>query len=371
MFDGLIVGNLARLIADSVKLENLAEIRLRANKRLLLLTTANARIYPRQAGGCYTVTKEDIDGIIARATNLSPYSVSDEMIRGYIPCKNLRIGVGGEGVSDGGRLLNIKNVSYMVIRVPHQIRTAADGIIDKVYCVPKNTYSSDGESAAARGEANNTPIISPPYGDGTEIEEVEIDDRNANIIPSPNGDVDTAAEEENLSLTSLPHCGGKDAAKDTVKAAVEKEVRSTIIISPPCGGKTTLLRELARLISAHKNVVVIDERYELAAVSEGVPTLDIGESDVVSGVPKAVAYENCVRAMNPDVIVTDELFRVADVAAICDVMRSGVKVIASVHGDSVDSLRASDTYCELIKRFELAVVLKRKPVGQIKEIVEL
>ncbi|MBD5092433.1 MAG: Flp pilus assembly complex ATPase component TadA [Clostridiales bacterium] len=300
MFDGLVVGNLARLIADSVKLENLAEIRMRVGKRLLLLTTANARIYPRQAGGSYIVTKEDIDGIIARATNLSPYSVSDEMMRGYIPCKNLRIGVGGEGVSEGGRLLNIKNVSYMVIRVPHQIRSAADSIIDRVYCVPRNIECADGEDTAA-----------------------------------------------------------------------EKEVRSTLIISPPCGGKTTLLRELARLLSAHKNVVVIDERYELAAVSDGVPTLDVGDADVVSGVPKAVAYENCVRAMNPEVIVTDELFRTADVVAICDVMRSGVKVIATVHGDSVDSLRVSDTYGELIKRFELAVILGKKPVGQIKDVVEL
>ena len=70
MFDGLIGGNLARLIAESVKLENLAEIRLRVGRRLLLLTTANARIYPRQAGGCYIVTKEDIDGII-RKTSLA------------------------------------------------------------------------------------------------------------------------------------------------------------------------------------------------------------------------------------------------------------------------------------------------------------
>lgn len=311
MFDGLIVGNLARVIADSVTFDKLAEIRLRAGRRLLLLTTEQARIYPRYAGGAYTVSKEDIDGIIARATNLSPYSVSDEILRGYIPCKSLRIGVGGEGVSDGGKLLAVKNVSYMVIRVPHQIRNAADGIIDRVYCLQKCADRFDG---AKKSESETD--------DGREY-------------------------------------------------TAEKEVKSTLVISPPCGGKTTVLREIARLLSAHKNVVLIDERFELAAAYDGSPTLDIGDADVVSGVPKAIAYENCVRAMNPDVIVTDELFRAADVAAICDVMRSGVKVIASVHGEGVNSLISSDVYAELVKRFELAVVLGRKPAGHVRDIVEL
>lgn len=293
MFDGLIVGGLARVITESVQPENLIEIRLRAGKRLLLLTSAadNRRVYPRFAGGSYVVTKEDVDGIIARATNMSPYSVSDEMIKGYIPYKSLRIGVGGEGVSDGGRLLNLKNVAYLTIRIPHQIKSAADAVIESV-------------------------------------------------------------------------CGmGADGDK--------YEVLNTLIIAPPAGGKTTILRELARIISARKNVVVIDERYELACVCDGVPTLDIGDCDVVSGVPKVIAYENCIRAMNPDVIVTDELFRTADVAAICDVLRSGVKVLASVHGDGVDSLAGADAYADLIKKFDIAVVLGKNPVGQIKEIVRL
>lgn len=304
MFDGLIVGNLARIIADSVKLENLTEIRMRIGRRLQLLTTTNPRLYPRQAGGCYIVTREDIDGIIARATNLSPYSVSDEMIKGYIPNRRLRIGVGGEGVSDCGKLLSIKSISYLVIRVPHQIKTAADGIIGEVYgCFD----GDDGEK-------------------------------------------------------------GKASAKDIESV---KQVRNTVVISPPGCGKTTILRELARLLSAYKNVVVIDERYELAAVCDGAPTLDVGDSDIVSGVPKIIAYENCVRAMNPDVIVTDELFRESEVEAICDTMRSGVKVIASVHGDGVESLASSSVYARLLKEFDLAITLKRQPIGSVKEIVRL
>lgn len=288
MFDGLITGVLARVIADSVKAEELTEIRLRVGRRLLLMTTLKnePRIYPRIAGGAYIVTKEDIDGIILRATNLSPYSVSDEMIKGYVPSKRLRIGVGGEGVSDGGRLINLKNVSYLTIRVPHQIYTAADAFLQEIY------------------------------------------------------DKDTLA------------------------------VKNTLIISPPSGGKTTALRELARIISANKNVVLIDERYELACVSNGVPSLDIGDADVISGVPKTVAYENCIRAMNPDVLITDELFRDDEISAVCDIIRCGVNVIASVHGDSVAAIENS-VYKRLTDVFDVAVVLEKHPVGSVKEIVRL
>lgn len=285
MFDGLIVGGLARVIADSVKPENLMEIRLRTGRRLLLLSRESGRVYPRFAGGNYIVAKEDIDGIISRATNMSPYAVSDEMIKGYIPYKSLRIGVGGEGVSDNGKLLNLKNIGYLTIRIPHQIKTASDGIIGSVM--------------------------------------------------------------------------------------QENEVLNTLIISPPAGGKTTVLRELARIISSKKNVVAIDERYELACVCDGAPALDLGDCDIVSGVPKVIAYENCIRAMNPDVIVTDEVFAKSEVSAILDVLRSGVKVIATVHGEDVNSLAESLDYSELVKRFDLAVVLSKDPVGTVKETVHL
>lgn len=148
-------------------------------------------------------------------------------------------------------------------------------------------------------------------------------------------------------------------------------VKSTLIISPTGGGKTTLLRELARIASQERNVVVIDERYELCASSEGIPTLDVGDVDVISGVPKRIAYQNSIRAMNPDIIVTDELFDNVDVSVICDVIRCGVKVFASLHGDSVQSVRKSKIYAPLFDAFDLAIVLKKSPIGSIEEKVLL
>ncbi len=260
--------------------KNVAELRVRVGRPLLACGVDGKRKVVSSYGAPYIVTQKDVEDVLARATNMSFYSASDEMKRGYVPCKHYRIGVGGEGVLEGGKLMGIKNVAFLVIRVPHQIKGIADKIAAEVF--------KDGKP------------------------------------------------------------------------------RNTLIVSPTGGGKTTLLRELARIASKRFNVVVIDERYELCAMSKGAPLLDIGDAEVVSGVPKKDAYENCVRAMNPDIIVTDELFGIEDVKSILDVMRCGVSVFATLHGESVDGVRSSE-FAPLIKAFDVVYVLGKNPVGAIVE----
>lgn len=286
MLGGLIDGNLARAVADKVGEDRLAELRLRVGRAPLAVATDGRRI---RFADAYRVSRADLDKIVLGATNMSLYTVSEELLQGYIPACGVRIGVGGEGVNDGGKLIGVKNIGYLVIRVPHQIKTAADGVIDRVLSV-----ADDGA-----------------------------------------------------------------------------DVKSTLVISPPRGGKTTMLRELARRISGYKSVVVIDERYELACVVDGAPTLDVGDSEVISGVKKCVAYENALRAMSPEVLVTDELFRREEVEMILDAMRAGVKAIASVHAPSLDSLKNSAVFAPLAERFELAIELGVSPIGQVRAVREL
>ena len=75
-------------------------------------------------------------------------------------------------------------------------------------------------------------------------------------------------------------------------------VRSTLVLSPPGMGKTTLLREVARRLSLEGRCVCIaDERHELAACRDGVPTLDVGpRTDVMDGGPKAASILHMLRA---------------------------------------------------------------------------
>ncbi len=128
---------------------------------------------------------------------------------------------------------------------------------------------------------------------------------------------------------------------------------STLVISPPGAGKTTLLRDMARIAASDKllyNVLIADERDELASVHGGVAMLNVGNNaDVVSGCNKEYAFSCAIRALRPDIIVTDELCDEHDTAAVEHAIGSGVCVFASVHADSHLRLPEKQAFCSLLR----------------------
>ncbi len=114
--------------------------------------------------------------------------------------------------------------------------------------------------------------------------------------------------------------------------------RGTLLLSGPGVGKTTCLRDLVRTASEKGwHVGLVDERGELAAVSGGVPSMDVGpRTDVMDGCPKALAIEKMVRSMSPDVIAVDELGSNGDAEAVLDAMRCGAVVFATAHAGSFE-----------------------------------
>ncbi|MEG2001552.1 MAG: hypothetical protein RR107_00495 [Clostridia bacterium] len=132
---------------------------------------------------------------------------------------------------------------------------------------------------------------------------------------------------------------------------LENGEKSTLIIGKTATGKTTLLRDICSSIK-NKNTLVIDERGELN-LKIGV----LGECvDILSHINKVTGIELGIRGLNPDVIVTDELFFVDELQSIEKAKRAGITVVSSFHGDSVQSYTSS----ELFKRglFDRLVVLK-------------
>lgn len=117
-------------------------------------------------------------------------------------------------------------------------------------------------------------------------------------------------------------------------------LQNTVIVSSPKCGKTTLLRDIVRMLSYDGyRVGVIDERSEIAGIYRGQPAYDIGpRTDVLDGCPKAEGMLMMIRSMSPDVIVTDEIGKSEDIEAIESALCSGVKVITTIHGNTYEDL---------------------------------
>ena len=142
-------------------------------------------------------------------------------------------------------------------------------------------------------------------------------------------------------------------------------IKSTLIVAPPGAGKTTFLRDIARHIADKTpyNVTIADERMEIASVSGGVATLSVGKtSDIISKTTKDYAFSYGIRSLAPDVLICDELASEKDALSALKCKRSGVKIIATIHGASLDSLKNESWSNFLIKEkcFERIIVLSNK-----------
>lgn len=112
---------------------------------------------------------------------------------------------------------------------------------------------------------------------------------------------------------------------------------SVLIIGPPASGKTTLLRDLCRLVGVSAKVALIDTQNELSATYRESPQNDVGElTDIFTGYPKRAGIETAVRVMSPKAVVVDEIGTSDDLAALEMALHSGVKLITAVHGNSLE-----------------------------------
>lgn len=137
---------------------------------------------------------------------------------------------------------------------------------------------------------------------------------------------------------------------------------NTLIVSPPGCGKTTLCREMARLLTNAYDTLIIDERYEICGESF---TMKMGgQCDVISGIPKSLVYENIIRTMSPQLVVCDELFDVKDTQAIERITISGIKCLATYHAKTLEQIPHN-----LATLFTYFIVLNSNPrVGSIQSI---
>lgn len=254
-----------QIITKKVGLDNIYEIRIRANLPVCIISGGLAYFLTENGlslneSNALSFSKNALEDIIYRASEFSIYSVSEELKAGYIVLDDgVRIGIAGSVVMDGGKVQTITNFSSLNIRIPHIVRGVCAPVFDKLI-------------------------------DG-------------------------------------------------------KEIHSTLIVSPPGQGKTTFLRDFAFMLSKNNfffNILVLDERGEIAGKDNRI---DLGKfCDVLSFCNKEIGFLQGIRAMNPDIILTDELGTKTDFQAVKFAESCGVKIVATIHASSLEQLQTKPDF---------------------------
>lgn len=162
--------------------------------------------------------------------------------------------------------------------------------------------------------------------------------------------------------------------------AGDNQMKHTLIISPPRCGKTTLLRDCIRQLSngtafcRGRTIGVVDERSEIGGSYLGVPQNDLGiRTDVLDCCPKTEGILMLVRSMAPQIIAVDEIGSEEEARAIEIALHTGCKLLATVHGNSMEDIQQKAVFQKLLKekRVERYVVLSAtKKVGTIESIYD-
>ena len=108
---------------------------------------------------------------------------------------------------------------------------------------------------------------------------------------------------------------------------------------------------------------VVDERSEIGACFQGIPQNDVGlRTDILDCCPKAAGMMMLIRSMAPDVVAVDEIGGDPDLEALRCVMNCGCRILATVHGTSMEDIRNKPGFCRFLEEdiFERYVILGNK-----------
>ena len=169
----------------------------------------------------------------------------------------------------------------------------------------------------------------------------------------------------------------KGCAQNILPYMISGGLQNTLIISPPGAGKTTMIRDVLHQLSEGGycySTLLVDERFEIANCCNGEPQLSVGDfTDIISGSSKNYGFEQGIRSMSPDLIVTDELYSDRDIQAVLEVANCGIIVLSSVHARSIEDLSAKQNFAILVEKkvFKRYVVLStRNGPGTIEGIYD-
>lgn len=143
--------------------------------------------------------------------------------------------------------------------------------------------------------------------------------------------------------------GTVDIIQDIVESG-----KSVLILGRPGIGKTTLLREAARILAESKRVVIVDTSNEIGGDGD-VPHPAVGKARRMQVREPMLQHEVMIEAVenhNPEVIVIDEIGRELEAAAARTIAERGVQLIGTAHGQTLDNLLLNPTLSDLVGGIE-------------------
>lgn len=144
----------------------------------------------------------------------------------------------------------------------------------------------------------------------------------------------------------------------------DEKFKGLLIAGRPMSGKTTLLRDLCRIIGDKCKLALVDSRSEVAACYGGLPQNNVGKfTDVMNGYGKEEGIEIATRTLSPEYIACDEVTGAEKLAGLC--LDSGVRMLVTLHSGSVKSAMESN----IVKRGAVShIAFLEGKCGQISKI---
>ena len=153
---------------------------------------------------------------------------------------------------------------------------------------------------------------------------------------------------KNISSINLRIARQIFGSSNQILNKLKENVGNLLIVGPPASGKTTILKDIAKNLNK-KSVAIIDSRGEIAASLNGEPQNDIGNADVFDFFNRKDGIVFAIRTMNPQYIICDEIGDESDIEAISMCVGTGVKLIATAHGENLEEFKQRKIIEKILK----------------------
>jgi stage III sporulation protein SpoIIIAA len=140
---------------------------------------------------------------------------------------------------------------------------------------------------------------------------------------------------------------------DIIQDLVESG-KSILLLGKPGIGKTTMLREAARILAEKKRVIIVDTSNEIGGDGD-VPHPAVGRARRMQVATPSLQHEVMIEAVenhNPEVIIIDEIGRELEAMAARTIAERGVQLVATAHGRTLENLLLNPTLSDLVGGIE-------------------